>query len=389
MYKTYNTIEIDKEGGIFMFHYYQPTKIHFGVGMLNEVGKVCVPYGKKCFLVTTPDEPLQPLYDRVKTLLEKEGIEVVHFDKVEPNPSVEIVEEGFQLLKKQPTNFILAVGGGSSMDTAKALAFTNGLDRVNWDEIFQTFDSPFENYPTYSEKGLPLISVPTTSGTGSQVTQAAVLTRGKEKITFFHSDNFSKECVLDPELMLTLPRRMSAATGFDAFTHAFESYINTNASHYSKMDSMEAMKLVIENLPKVLEDPSNEIYRTKMCLADTLAGRALANSGASTPHPLSEIIGGIAHIPHGEALAVVFPGFIKYTNKKHEKVFKEVAALFGEDELYIAMDTFLTTIGLNKKLKDYDVSHSAFEEMVASPVLDHLPFGSREEFELILNDAYE
>ncbi|MCB6602951.1 iron-containing alcohol dehydrogenase, partial [Erysipelatoclostridium ramosum] len=99
------------------------------------------------------------------------------------------------------------------------------------------YSSPFEYYPSYSEKHLPLLSVPTTSGTGSQVTQAAVITRGKEKITFFHPDNFSQETILDPQLMLTLPKRMSAATGFDAFTHAFESYINANASSYSSMDS--------------------------------------------------------------------------------------------------------------------------------------------------------
>ena len=99
-----------------MFHYYQPTKIHFGAGQLNELGHVCRGYGKTCFLVTTPDAPLQPLYERVKKLLDAEGISVIHFDKVEPNPSVEIVEQGFAMLKEQPADFVLAVGGGSSID---------------------------------------------------------------------------------------------------------------------------------------------------------------------------------------------------------------------------------------------------------------------------------
>ena len=292
------------------------------------------------------------------------------------------------MLKEQPADFVLAVGGGSSIDTAKAIAFANGKDSIDWDYLFNEYNSPFAYYASYSKEHLPLLSVPTTSGTGSQVTQAAVITRGKEKITFFHPDNFSQETILDPELMLTLPKRMSAATGFDAFTHAFESSINANASHYSAMDSMEAMRLVIENLPSVLQEPQNLKYRTNMCLADTLAGRALANSGASAPHPLSEIIGGIVHLPHGEALAVVFPAFIQHMAEKNRERFADVAKLFGSEDLYSAMTDFLETIGLHKKLKDFGVSEDEFHEILASPVLDHLPFGSREELEAILKDSY-
>ncbi len=372
-----------------MFHYYQPTKIHFGVGMLDQLGKVCKKYGEKCFLVTTPDAPLQPLYDRVKKLLNKEGISVVHFDEVEPNPSVEIVERGFDLLKKEPCDFVLSVGGGSSIDTAKAIAFTNGKSNIDWNYIFNNYTSPFEYYASFSDEHLPLLSVPTTSGTGSQVTQASVITRGKEKITFFHPDNFSQETILDPELMLTLPKRMSAATGFDAFTHAFESYINPRASHYSEMDSMEAMRLVIDNLPHVMEEPQNIEYRKKMSLADTLAGRALANSGASAPHPLSEIIGGIVHMTHGEALAVVFPPFVQHAEAENKEKFAEVAKLFGKDDLYTGLVEFLEKIGLNKKLKDFGITEEQLSEILSSPILDHLPFGSREFLENILKDAYE
>lgn len=372
-----------------MFHYYQPTKIHYGKGYLDHLGEICKGYGSRCFLVTTPDEPLRPLYDRIKLLLEKEGIQVIHFDKVEPNPSVEIVEEGFELLKSNPADFVLAVGGGSSMDTAKAIAFANGKENIDWDYLFEHYTSPFTYYSSYSEQHLPLISVPTTSGTGSQVTQAAVITRGKEKITFFHPDNFSKETILDPELTLTLPKRMTAATGFDAFTHAFESYINANASKYSAMDSMEAMRLVINNLPKALAEPQNIEYRSNMCLADTLAGRALANSGASAPHPLSEIIGGIVHLPHGEALAVVFPPFVKLMKDRNEERFMDVAKLFGSDDLYTSIVSFLESIGLSKKLKDFGVTKEQFDEVIASPILDHLPFGSRAELEAILKEAYE
>lgn len=372
-----------------MFQYYQPTRIHFGAGKLDQLGDICKRYGTRALMVTTPDAPLQPLYARVKQILQKEGIEVIHFDEVMPNPDAEMVERGFALLKEHPCDFVLAVGGGSSIDTAKAIAFANGADHIDWVHIFSAYDSPFTIDPSYSEQHLPLISVPTTSGTGSQVTQAAVITRGKEKITFYHTDNFSRECILDPELMLTLPVRMSAATGFDAFTHAFEAYINPRASHYSKMDSLEAMRLIVENLPKVMEEPKELRYREAMSLADTLAGRALANSGADAPHPLSEIIGGIAHMTHGEALAVVFTPFIAHNLQKKKAAFDEIAeAIFHSDDLLGSFTAFLERIHLNKKLTDFGISEEQFAEIKASPILDHLPFGTREELEAILDDAY-
>lgn len=190
--------------------------------------------------------------------------------------------------------------------------------------------------------------------------------------------------------MLTLPVRMTAATGFDAFTHAFESYINVHASPYSKMDSMQAMKLVVENLPKAVHNPTELEYRTQLALADTLAGRALSNSGAAAPHPLSEIIGGITHLPHGQALAVVFPAFVAQMQEKYAQEFAEIARIFHPEatDLYSVLCEFLKEIGLLCKLRDFDVSEQDFAEMISCPVLDFLPFGSRDELEAILKNSY-
>lgn len=370
-----------------MFTYYQPTKIHFGENKLEEVGSIAKKYGSTCFMVSTPDAPLQPLYERIKTILNKEGINVIHFDQVEPNPSAEMIEKGFALLKNNPCDFVLAVGGGSSIDSAKALAFTNGQDTLVWEDLF-AYDSPFEEYEAHSNTVLPIISVPTTSGTGSQVTQASVITRGEEKITFYHPSLFSKECILDSTLMLTLPARISAATGFDAFTHAFESFINPRASVYSEMDSLQAMKLIIENLPKVLADPQNIEYRKNMSMADTLAGRALANSGACAPHPLSEIIGGIKPMPHGEALAIVFPAFIKHAYNDNKTKMDQVAVLFDKSNLHEAIAAFLQEINMYKTLQDCGVDEESFSKIIACPILDHLPFGNRDFLETILKESY-
>lgn len=375
-----------------MFTYYQPTKIHFGVKKLDSLKDIASRYGKRCFLVTTPDAPLQPLYERVKKLLQEKGIHCVHFDQVQPNPSVEMLESGFEMMKQEPLDFVLALGGGSSIDSAKVLSFTYGMDEIPWDELFTKFDSPYIDYPSYTDTKLPLISIPTTSGTGSQVTQASVITRGEDKVTFFHPDLFSKECILDPELMLTLPKRMSAATGFDAFTHAFESYINHHSSYYSRLDSMSAMRLVLTYLPKVMKEPDNVVYRSYMAMADTLAGRALANAGASAPHPLSEIIGGITHLPHGEALAVVFPSFIKHSQGMYD--WKEIEALFQEingteNELYDSICNFLKNIDLWKHLRDFDITEEEYDKILNSEILQHLPFGGQTYLQEILKDAYK
>ena len=129
-----------------MFQYYQPTKIYFGSNRLEDLGQIAARYGTRCLLVTSPDEPLRPLYQRVTALLQAQGISVLHFDQVQPNPSVEIVEQGFELIRQNPVDFVLAVGGGSSIDTAKSIAFTNGQECIDWDYLFQTYSSPYEDY---------------------------------------------------------------------------------------------------------------------------------------------------------------------------------------------------------------------------------------------------
>lgn len=373
-----------------MFNYYQPTRIHFGVNRTDEIGKISKKYGTRCLLVTTNDVPLQALNSRVVELLKADGLEVYHFDKVVPNPTKETVELGIQMAQDNNVEFIVAVGGGSSIDTAKAIAFTSNLKDLDWDYIFDTYSSHTENY---SSTGvcLPLLSIPTTSGTGSHVTQAAVISTGEEKLTFFHPDLFSKEAIIDPMLMTTLPKRMTAATAFDTFTHAFESYVNGRGSYYSKIDSIEAMKLVIEYLPKVMNEPTSVIYREKLALADTLGGKALANGGADTPHPLSEIIGGITNITHGEALAIVYPAYIKHTLDKHRVVFDEVAKLFNEsssaNDLEKHITDFLQEFGLNNTLSNYDVNEEQFSKIIDHPALNFLPFGNKDYFVAILNDS--
>ncbi len=383
-----------------MFNYYQPTRIHFGLGEFENLAKISSRYGKKCLLVTTPNVlPLDKLFDRVKNVLAQSNIEVVHFDKVLPNPTCDMVSEGLHLANENKVDFVLSVGGGSSMDTSKVIALNYGLDEIDWDTLFATGSNPFSPHDVVSENKLPLILVPTTSGTGSQVTQAAVISRGFEKETIFHQDNFADECIIDPELMKTLPSKISASTGFDAFTHAFESYISKRASILTEIQSLKAMELVIDNLPGVLEDGLNSEFRENLALADTLAGSSLANAGAAAPHPLGEIIGGLTNISHGETLAIVYPAFIRSSTEGNCSKFARVARLFNKEleevddikaseALYGEIKSFLQTIGLYKSLRDFGVTSEQLDEIMEHPALGFLPFASKAELQEMLKQSF-
>ncbi len=374
-----------------MYQYYQPTRIHFGCGALAEVARISKKYGQRCLLVTTADEvPLKTVYDRIKELLAAQQIKTVHFDQVRPNPNTEMLNQGIQLCRESQPDFILAVGGGSSIDSGKILASTYGSDRVDWEKLFNHYSSPFEQYPSISQAHLPIIAIPTTSGTGSQLTQAAVISRGEEKLTIFHPDHFPEECIIDPELLISLPPRLTAATGFDAFTHAFESYVNPRSSLFGRIQARKAMELIIKYLPPAVCDGTDLEARIQMAYADSLAGAALANGGADLPHPLSEIIGGLTGIPHGEALAIVFPAYCRVMAKHKASSFAEIASLFNEnlktvpdhqaaEQLPALVSAFLKEIGILKKLSDFNISREKQEVILNHPVLNHLPFATFQE----------
>lgn len=380
--------------------YYQPTRLHFGAGALRNLGEIARPYGTSCCLVTMENSgPLQPLYDRVKEILQTAGIRYVHFAEVAPNPSTEVIEKGIAFLKENPVDFLLAIGGGSTIDTSKTFSFTYGVKDFSWEAIFETFHSPFHNPEALSKQNLPLISIPTTSGTGSQVTQAAVLTHQGEKMTFYHSSLFSKEAILDPELLVSMPRALTAMSGFDAFTHAFESYISENATVLSQMDALDAMRTIFKHLPIVCREPENMESRMMMSVAETMAGKALANAGAEAPHPLSELVGSYVNVPHGQALAILYPSFLRiateHKNDRFKEKFNTVLELMknsgnGWEEtsnLAEAVEAMIQMIGLRKGLDDIGVDDALFETLCHHPMLEHLPFGNREYLRKILISA--
>ncbi|HBO33208.1 MAG TPA: alcohol dehydrogenase [Anaerolineaceae bacterium] len=382
------------------FNYFQPTEIRFGCNRLEEVGEATVKYGKRCLIVSTPEnEVFKPFIDRVKQSLVKAGVDHTHFDGVVPNPTTDCVTEGANLAKSFKADVILGIGGGSSMDTAKAIAVEASHPGTAWDFLY------FKTQPT--KDTLPVIAITTTSGTGSQVTQVAVMTetKTKTKSAIFNANVYPRVAIVDPTLMVTLPTHVTASTGFDAFCHAFESFIHPAASPYTNRMALEAIELIKKYLPQVVKDGNYIEGREAMAWADTLAGLCIANAGVTLPHGIGMTISG--HCPqvmHGESLAVTYPDFTRFTFPYAVSQFAAVGRIFDSSLSTVsdekaaagcceAIDAFLKEIGMWLNLKNLgatleDISAIADNSRVLPDYKNNPRLASRDEIYEILVKSY-
>jgi len=307
------------------FNYFQPTEIRFGSGRIAEIAEVVGQFGKRCLVVTTPPEgKLAVIYGRVINLLKDGGIQVAHYDGVVPNPTMDCISAGATMAKEFGAEVVVGLGGGSSMDAAKAIAVECTHKGTAWD--YRWFKEP---QPT--EKTLPIVAVTTTSGTGSEVTQVAVLTNPaeKDKSAIYNSIVYPRVAIVDPELTLSVPASITAQTGFDVFAHAFESYLHPGSSPYTEKLALEAIRLVAENLPAAVKDGSDLGAREGMAWANTLAGLCIANAGVTLPHGIGMTIGGYCpQVAHGQALAIVYPEFTRYTYTYAVEKFATMGRIF-------------------------------------------------------------
>lgn len=383
------------------FNYLQPTEILFGAGRLKELGMVSGKFGHRCLLVTVPSFPeIEPALKLIKSVLKKSKIEMEHFDGVIPNPTVEVVSSGARLARRCGAEFVIGFGGGSSIDTAKAIAVEATHEGTCWDYLFFKKTQP-------TDRTLPIIAIPTTSGTGSHVTQVAVVTNSAErnKSALYNSRLFPRVAIVDPELTLTLTPYMTAITGFDAFCHAFESYITPKCSPYIEILALNCLGLIVKYLPKAVKRTSNLEVREKMAWADTLAGLSIANSAVTLPHGIAMAMSGMyPQIAHGQALAAVYPAIMRYTYKSAIKKFahisrilnpslgsvpdKKAAFLLGDE-----LERFIENLGIQKSLKELGVIESELPELArASLVLpdykNHPYIVTRQEVERLLHQCY-
>ena len=298
------------------YRFYQPTRIQFGTGSLDRIGEVTAVYGKKCMLVTTTntEDVLRPLYDRVKSLLQRSGLEVVHFDKVVPNPTVQNIESAIELVNREQIEVLVAVGGGSSIDTAKTISLFYKVGQINWQQVIQTYTSPFESYDAPSDPVLPLIAVPTTAGTGSEVTASAVITDTERnyKLSVFSYEILPRYAVLDPELIMTAPASIAASCGVDALIHAMEAYVSRNATPFSDAMAEKAMELIGGSLRRFVANRQDEEAACAMMLGSNFAGIAFSWARLGNVHAMSHPVSAYFNVPHGVANSILLPNVVEY-----------------------------------------------------------------------------
>jgi 1,3-propanediol dehydrogenase/alcohol dehydrogenase len=304
--------------------FYSPTRIIFGEGTLKRVGEEAKGLGKKVLVVTGKSSSKKAgSLDEVVNSLTSHNLRVEVFNKVEPDPSVETVEEGAKFAKKCAVEVVIGLGGGSSMDAAKGIA----LLMTNKGSITDYF-----GMDKVKEPAIPVIAIPTTAGTGSEVTKYAVVTDQKKMlkqiIGSFHISPML--AILDPMLTLSMPASLTANTGVDALSHAIESYVCTKANPVSDILALESIRLIAEALPGAVSQPENIEVRKKMLFASSIAGIALTSSGAGIIHGMGYSITLYYGAPHGLANALLMPEAMEFNLVANPSKYKNIAAAMGK-----------------------------------------------------------
>ncbi|NKX47666.1 iron-containing alcohol dehydrogenase [Rhodobacteraceae bacterium R_SAG8] len=325
--------------------------------------------GKACLLITDPGLRKLGLCDPCIDALEKAGHQVTVFDDVEADPSRETLMRAVEAGRSAGATGVIGFGGGSSQDVAKLVALLLGSD--------EDLDAA---WGVGQAKGprLPLVLVPTTAGTGSEVTPVSIITVGAEEKRGVSSPVILPDmAILDASLTVGLPASITAATGVDAMVHAIESYASVNANNnpVSKLLAREALRLLGANIETVVADGSNLEARGAMLLGSMLAGQAFANAPVAAVHALAYPIGGTFHIPHGLSNALVLPHVLRFNAPQASSVYAEIAAdafpdlaeVEGGQARTAAFVDALTDLSkrleLPPRLRDVDIPQSAIPKM--------------------------
>jgi len=308
------------------------------------------------------------LKDRISEILGKNGFKSILFDKqVEAEPRLEVADEGAKAVRKGKCDIVVGIGGGSAMDAAKAIA------------VLATNEGKAEDYLGLNKvpgPGLPTIMVPTTAGTGSEVTFTAVFVRQnmKKKEGMNSPYLYPDLALLDPALTLTLPPVSTASTGIDALCHAIESFTSINASPMSEMFSLDAIQLISENLRTCVHDGGNLEAREKVLLGSLYAGLGLANAGVGAVHSLSYPLGGKYGVSHGLANTVMLPHVMSFNLPGALEKFTIIAEAMGEivddmplrEAAYFAVEAVQSLIedcGIYTTLEDLNIPEEDFPEL--------------------------
>lgn len=307
------------------FEYFLPVHIVFGCKVSAKAGEMTGSYGKKALIVTGKSSAKKSgLYDRVVQSLEEAKVEHVLFDQVSQNPLTTTAIEGAAFAKENGCDVVVAIGGGSIMDCAKAIAFLAVNDGDINDYIYGR---------EQSDQALPLILIPTTCGTGSEGNGFAVLTNPEngDKKSLRCNAIVAKASLVDPECMMTMPKSVLASVGFDALCHCMEAYTSRIAQPFTDALCLYAMELIAGNLVKLYRGADDIKAWEKVTLASTIGGMVINTAGVSLAHGMEHPASGLKDIVHGHGLAALTPVVLEASIKGQPDKYRRIAEIFGGD----------------------------------------------------------
>ena len=376
---------------------------YFGNGAREVLAEEILKRGfKKVFLVSDKSLVEAGVAAKVEEELKKANIEYTLYSEIKPNPTIKNVLDGVEACKQSGADLIVAVGGGSSMDTAKGISIVmTNPDRSDIRSL--------NGLSNTVNKGMPVIAMPTTAGTAAEVTINYVITDEERKIKMVCVDphDIPIIAIVDTELMASMPKGLAAATGLDALTHAVEGYITKAHNLMSDMFHMKAIKLIFENLTKAVNDKDPEAIE-KMGYAQYIAGMGFSNVGLGIVHSMAHQLGAVYDTPHGIANAMLLPTVMRFNGENPETAqrFREILCEIGRpDAAHLndqdVINTFVwmiselsKSVGVTQKITDYGAKAEDFEMLAEKAMQDPCKPGnprevSKEEFVELFRRAAE
>lgn len=344
---------------------------YFGPGARNILPEVINKREyKKAFVVTDRDLIKNKVTELVLKVLDESKIPYEAFDNVKPNPTISNVQTGVKAFLKSGADFIIVIGGGSPIDTAKAIGII--ANNPAYTDV-----KSLEGKATTKNRSIPIIALPTTAGTAAEVTINYVITDEErvKKMVCIDPHDIPVVAIIDPELMLSMPKELTAATGMDALTHAIEGYITKDAWEMSDFLELKAINLIAEHLRNAVEYPFDINSRSGMALAQYIAGMGFSNVGLGIVHSMAHSLGALYDTPHGMANALLLPYVMEFNALIAAPKYKEIASAMGirgienmsdEESTQAAIDCvrqLSIDIGIPQKLYEIGVKKEDLEKL--------------------------
>jgi len=362
------------------YQFKAPAVIVNGPGAAKEVGSFAKGIGKKALIVTDSILEQKGILSDIKNSLESAVIVYAIFDKVLKEPTMAYTDEGLKAYKDAGADFLIAVGGGSPIDAAKAIAALANNPGRKVTEFLGANKIP--------NPGAPLIAIPTTAGTGSEVTQFTIITDTDRDVKMLIASPhiMPKVALVDPLMTLSMPREITAGTGLDALTHAIEAYVSVKAHPLTDTLALQAIRLIGANLRQAWSNGDNLEARTNMMIGSLHAGMAFSNASVALVHGMARPIGAYFHVPHGVSNAALLPTVIEFSIPGNPRRYADIAEAMGEiteglsllDAAYLAAEAVER---LNEDLKvpsleELGVEEEKFNKLVEKMAEDAIASGS-------------